>query len=144
MPTVSLDQLQNAMEWVSSDFMDNEAYICRQTGKIYWVAGDPGMIDEEEEEEVPEDIHDADKYIAVPDKHYLDLGKQLAIDFTSQYLAERYDGVRDIFRAKGAYRRFKDILERKGLLEEWYRYSDERAAKALAEWCELEGLILAP
>ena len=142
MPTVSLDQLQNAMEWVSSDFLDNEAYICRQTGKIYWVAGDPGMIDEEEE--VPEDIHDADKYIAVPDKRDLDLGKQLAFDFTSQYLAERYDDVRDIFRAKGAYRRFKDILERKGLLEEWYRYSDERAAKALAEWCELEGLILAP
>ncbi len=144
MPTVSLDQLQNAMEWVSGDFMDNEAYICRQTGKIYWVAGDPGMIDEEEEEEVPEDIHDADKYIAVPDKRDLDLGKQLAFDFTLQYLAERYDDVRDIFRAKGAYRRFKDILERKGLLEEWYRYSDERAAKALAEWCELEGLIPAP
>jgi hypothetical protein len=142
MPTVSLDQLQNAMEWVSSDFLDNEAYICRQTGKIHWVAGEPGMFDEDEE--VPEDIHDADKYIAVPDKRDLDLGKQLAFDFTSQYLAERYDDVRDIFRAKGAYRRFKDILERKGLLEEWYRYSDERAAKALAEWCELEGLILAP
>jgi hypothetical protein len=142
MPTVSLDQLQNAMEWVSGDFLDNEAYICRQTGKIYWVDGDPGMIDEEEE--VPEDIHDADKYIAVPDKRDLDLGKQLAFDFTSQYLAERYDDVRDMFRAKGAYRRFKDILERKGLLEEWYRYSDERAAKALAEWCELESLILAP
>jgi len=141
MPTVSLDQLQNAMEWVSGDFLDNEAYICRQTGNIYWVAADPGMFDEEEE--VPEDIHDADKYIAIPDKHDLDLGKQLAFDFTSQYLAERYDDVRDIFRSKGAYRRFKDILERKELLEQWYRYSDERAAKALAEWCELEGLKLA-
>ena len=142
MPTVSLDQLQNAMEWVSSDFLGNEAYICRQTGKIYWVAGDSGMIDEEEE--VPEDIHDAGKYIPVPDKQYLDLGKQLAFDFTSQYLAERYDDVRDMFRSKGAYRRFKDILERKGLLEEWYRYSDERTATALAEWSELEGLVLAP
>jgi hypothetical protein len=142
MPTVSLDQLQNAMEWVSSDFLDNEAYISRQTGKIHWVAGEPGMFNEEEE--VPEDIHDADTYIAVPDKRDLDLGKQLAFDFTSQYLAERYDDVRDMFRAKGAYRRFKDILARKELLEEWCRYSDERAAKALAEWCEWEGLILAP
>ena len=142
MPTVSLDQLQNAMEWVSSDVLDNEAYICRQTGKIYWVAGEPGMIDEEEE--VPEDIHDADKYIPVPDKRHLDFGNQLAFDFTSQYLAERYDDVRDMFRRKGAYRRFKDILERNGMLEKWYRYSDKRSAKALAEWCESEGLILAP
>ncbi len=142
MPTVSLDELKNAMEWESSDFMDNEAYICRQTGQIYWVAGDPGVIDEEEE--VPEDIHDADKYIPVPDKRYLDLGNQLAFDFTSQYLAERYDDVRGMFRRKGAYRRFKDVLERNGLLEEWYRYSDERAAKALAEWCESEGLSVEP
>ncbi len=142
MPTVSLDELQNAMEWVSSDILDDEAYICRKTGQIYWVAGDPGMIDEEEE--VPEDIHDSDQYIPVPDKRYLDLGKQLAFDFTSQYLAERYDDVRGMFRRKGAYRRFKDVLERKGLLEEWYRYSDERVGRALAEWCELEGLILAP
>ena len=140
MPTVSLDQLQDAVEWVSSDFLDNEAYISRQTGKIYWVAGDPGMIDEEE---VPEDIHNADKYIPVPDKHYLDLGNQLVFDFTSQYLAERYDDVRDTFRRKGAYRRFKDILERQGLLEEWYRYSDDREAKALAEWCELKGFTIA-
>ena len=135
MPTVSLDELQNAMEWVSSDILDDEAYICRQTGRIYLVAGDPGMIDEEEEEDVPKDIHDADKYIPVPDKRDLDLGKQLAFDFTSQFLAERYDEVRGLFRRKGAYRRFKDVLERKGLLEEWYRYSDERAGRALAEWC---------
>lgn len=140
MPTVSLDQLQDAVVWISSDFLDNEAYISRQTGKIYWVAGDPGMIDEEE---VPEDIHNAEKYIPVPDKHYLDLGNQLVFDFTSQYLTERYDDIRDTFRRKGAYRRFKDILEQNGLLEEWYRYSDDREAKALAEWCELEGLILA-
>ena len=54
MPTVSLDQLQNAMEWVSGDFLENEAYICRRTGKIFLITDDPGIIDEEE---IPEDIH---------------------------------------------------------------------------------------
>ncbi len=71
MPTVSLDKLEDAMEWASSDFLENEAYICRQTGKIYWIAGDPGMIDEEE---IPEDIHNSDRYLPVPDKRNLDLG----------------------------------------------------------------------
>ena len=142
MPTVSLDQLQNAMEWASSDFLDNEAYICRQTGKIYWLAGDPGMIDEEEE--IPEDIHNGDRYLPVPDKRDLDLGNQLAFDFATRYLAQYSDYVRDMFRRQGAYRRFKDFLERKDMLEKWYAYSDEQAAKALEEWCEAAGLSVGP
>lgn len=141
MPPVSLDQLQNAMEWASSDFLDNEAYICRQTGRIYLIAGDPGMIDEEE---IPEDIHDGGKYLPVPDKRGLDLGDQLVFDFTSQYLAQHYDDVRDMFRRRGAYGRFKDFLERKDMLEKWYAYSDEQAVKALEEWCEVEDLSLGP
>jgi hypothetical protein len=141
MPTVSLDQLQDAMVWVSSDFLDNEAYICRQTGNIFWIAGDPGLLDEEE---IPEDIRDSDRYLPVPDKRDLDLGNQLAFGFTTQYLVQHYDDVRDIFRHRGAYRRFKDFLERKDMLEKWYAYSDEQEAKALGEWCETEGLSLRP
>ena len=141
MPIVSRDQLQNTLEWVSSDFLDNEAYICRKTGKIYWISGDPGAIDEEE---VPEDIHDSDKYVPVPDKRDLDIGNRLAFDFASQHVPQRYGEVRDMFRRRGAYRRFKDFLERQALLEEWYRYSDEQEAKVLAEWCEAEGFKLGP
>lgn len=140
MPTTNLDQLRNAMEWVSTNILDNEACICRQTGKIYLIAGDPGMIDEEDQ--VPEDIHDGDKYRPIPDRGDLDLGNRLAFDFTSQHLPERYRDVRDMFRSSGAYRRFKDFLERKELLEEWYRYSDEQESKALTEWCETEGFTL--
>ena len=141
MPTVSLDQLQNAMEWASSDFLDNEAYICRQTGNIFLITDDPGIIDEEE---IPEDIHNSDRYLSVPDKRDLDLGSQLAFDFTARYLAQHYDEVRDMFRHRGAYRRFKDFLERKDMLEQWYAHSDEQAAKALGEWCVTEGLSLGP
>jgi len=141
MPIVSRDQLENSVEWVSSDFLDNEAYICLRTGKIYWISGDPGAIDEEE---VPKDIHDSDKYLPVPNKRDLDLGNQLVFDFALQFLPQRYDDVRGMFRRKGAYRCFKDFLERQGLLEEWYRFSDEQEEKALAEWCEAEGLELGP
>ena len=139
MPTVSSDQLEDAMEWASCDFLDNEAYICRQTGKIYWIAGDPGMIDEEE---IPEDIHNSDRYLSVPTKRDLDLGNQLAFDFATRYMAQHYDDIRDMFRRQGAYRPFKDFLEQEDMLEKWYAYSDEQEAKALREWCETEGLSL--
>jgi len=141
MTTVSLGQSQDAMEWASCDFLEYETYICRQTGKIYWIAGDPGMIDEEE---IPEDIRNNDRYLPVPNKRDLDLGNQRAFDFATRYLAQHYDDVRDMFRRRGAYRRFKDFLEQKDLLEKWYAYSDEQEAKALGEWCEAEGLLLGP
>ena len=140
MATVNLDQLRDAMEWVSTDFLDNEAYICRQTGKIYWISGDPGMIDDEEEP--PEDIHDSDKYLSVPDKRELDLGSQLAFDFAEEYLPQHYDDVRNMFRRRGAYGRFKGFLEQQKMLEKWYHYSDKREAKALAEWSVSMGLSL--
>ena len=73
------------------------------------------MIDEEDE--IPEDIHNSDRYLPVPGKRDLDLGNQLALDFATQYLAHHYDDVRDMFRRQGAYRRFKDFLERQDMLE---------------------------
>jgi hypothetical protein len=48
------------------------------------------------------------------------------------------------FCRQGAYRRFKNFLERKDMLEKWHDYSDEQAARALGEWFETEGLSLGP
>jgi hypothetical protein len=138
MPTVSLDQLQGAVDWVSIDSLANEAYICRQTGKIFWISGDAGMVDDEDD--IPEDIQDVGKYALVPDKYYLDLGNKLAFDFAVRYLADQYDEVREMFRRKGAYQKYKGLLLERNLLEEWYAYNEEQIRKALKSWCESEGL----
>ena len=138
MPTVDLDQLQGAVDWVSSDSLTNEAYICRKTGHIYWIPDDVEMGDEWED--VPDDIQDIEKYAAVPDNHDLDLGNKLAFDFAAQYLADRYDDVRTMFRRKGAFSSFKVLLHQQNLLEEWYAFSEEQTHKALENWCQSEGL----
>ena len=138
MSTVSLTALQGALEWVSNDLMDNEAYVCRRTGKIFWISSEPGVLDEEDE--VPDDVDDAEKYVPVPHSHDLDLGNRLAFDFARQFLAGQYDDVSSIFRHQGAYRRFKDLLHRRDSLEDWYAYSEERTIEALKDWCKSEGL----
>lgn len=137
MPTVKADDLEMALSWVSED-MDNGAWVCRETGKIYWEAGDVGAFGDAEEE-LPDDIHDQSRYAPIPDKYDLDLGNQLAYDFARQFLPGEYDEVRDIFRRKGAWRRFKDFLDDKDLLEQWYAWSDERELEALVEWAEDNG-----
>ena len=138
MSTVNLSELHGALEWVSDELMDNEAYVCRRTGKIFWISGEPGVLDRKDE--VPADVENAEKYVPVPHGHDLDLGSRLAFDFARQFLADQYDDVRSIFRHRGAYRRFKDLLQSRDSLEEWYAYSEERTIKALKEWCKSEGL----
>ncbi len=44
MTTVNLEDLDSALEWVSTDYVENLAYVCRDTGKIYWISGEPGVL----------------------------------------------------------------------------------------------------
>src|SRR5258708_5890139 len=109
---VSFSDLQLAFEFVSSGGMgENEAYLDRRSGKIYWHS-EFG----ENDEELPDDIDD-EKYISIPDKRELDLGKPLVLDFAREFLPDDYDEVRHIFSRRGAYRRYKDLLVRRAAPE---------------------------
>lgn len=116
---------------------EQEAYVDLDTGKIYYhsAIGD-------DEEELPEDIDDADRYIALPYKNDLGLGKPLVLDFAYRFLPDEADEIEDIFRRRGAYVRFKAILERKGMLEKWYEFENEAQEKALREWCKESGIAV--
>ena len=48
--------------------------------------------------------------------------------------------VQDIFRRRGAYSRFKDLLDSRGLLKEWFEYEDHTGKEALRQWCQCQGL----
>jgi hypothetical protein len=59
-------------------------------------------------------------------------------------LPESCDTVATFFRHRGAYGRFKDLLERKGMLETWYEYEAQAVEQALRTWSEENGLQLKP
>ena len=113
----------------------HQAYLCKRTGKLYWHSEDL-----EDEEELPDDIDDTDKYIPIPDKKELDLGKPLVMDFASQFLPDDLERVRDIFRHRGAYGRFKDLLAHRHAIDQWHKYEAEMEKKALREWCEANAI----
>ena len=140
MPRVRLSDLKDALEWVSDTLSNSEAYVCRQTGKIFWVSDEQGLLDIEDE--IPVDIHDAEKYAPVPDKRDLDLGNRLVFDFAARHLDEQYEIIRSMFRHKGAYGRFKELLEQQGSLGNWYAFSEKRTLGALDDWCETEGFAV--
>src|ERR1700746_3229075 len=134
---VSFSDLQLAFEFVSSGGMgENEAYLDRQSGEIYW-SSEVG----DKDEELPLDIDD-EKYISIPGKRELDLGKPLVLDFAREFLADDYDEVRQIFSRRGAYRVYKELLVRRCALERWYDFSNKSEAAALREWCAENGIDL--
>lgn len=140
MPSVDLTELQGAVEWVSDNVADSEAFVCRQTGRIYWISDDGSLGPAER----PVDVDDLEKYAPVPDKYELDIGVRLVFDFTKTHLPGQYDKIRSVFRRKGAYGRFKALLAEHNLLERWYDFSEEQSLAVLEEWCASEGFMAKP
>ena len=70
---VTLSDLLDGFLWADArSGFEFRAYICRQTGKIYYHTDyDSGEI----EEPLPDDIEDTEKFLPIPDKYGLDLGK---------------------------------------------------------------------
>jgi hypothetical protein len=129
---VSFKDIMDAFEFASFGMPhETEAYLCKESGKTYWHSelGD-------DFEELPEDIEDDEKYIRIPHKNELGLGKPLVFAFVEERLPDDYHEVRRVFSKRGAYARFKDLLERKGALKEWYDFEAKAQEKALREWCD--------
>ena len=137
--TVAVDarELRNAVDFVSAgDSFDHSAWICLDTGKIYWRSSAAGLDDED----LPEDIDDSDRYLAVPSQHDLDLGRRLVLAFAAEELPDDYDMVTGFFRRRGAYGRFKNLLQMRGLLASWYEFENRATDEALLAWCAEHGI----
>lgn len=138
MLTTNFAELRNAFEFVSSGPPDEQnAYICIDTGAIYWVSNTIEL-----EEEVPDDVETSDRYIAVPHKNDLRLGQNMALSFVDQELPDDYNTAASFFRKRGAYRRFKDLLQARGVLEKWYAFEASASDAALLDWCHQNNIQL--
>ena len=134
---VSLKDILEAFEFVSADNTgEHQAFLCRQSGKVYWYV----EYSDDELSELPDDIDDREKYVQIPDKKELDLGKPLVLDFARQFLPNDFDEVRQIFSSRGAYARFKDLLNRRGALDQWYDFEAKAEERALRMWCDLNSI----
>ena len=133
MPKVRFDELLDAFEFVSfGSPYEHCALISRTTGKVHFQSE---ML--EDEDELPEDIDNAENYIPIPHKTELDLGRKLVEKFCAEELTEADEArVRSYFKRQGAYSRFKSLLEERQLLEKWYAFERDATEQSLREWAE--------
>ena len=124
--------IESAFMYVASaGYGMNSAVLCKDTGEILY-RSDMAGIDEIEEA----DDLDWDQCIDIPHKNDLDLGRHLVLEFVEENLPDDYQRVQQIFRREGAYSRYKDLLERRGVLEKWYKIENRREGEAIRQWCE--------
>jgi hypothetical protein len=130
MTKFAFDDIEEAFEFVNaSPYGEHRAVICKDTGKIL-VQSEIADVDE-----IGDTDEDSEDWVDVPDKNDLDLGQHLVWAFVEDRIPNEYDQVRAMFQRSGAYRRFKDFLDDKDLLEAWYEFEGQSQEKALREWC---------
>ena len=136
---VKLDALEDALLLLGGgDMYGNAAWVCRETGEV--------LCHSDEFDEfgpLPDDIDDEARYVPIPDQHELELGKPLALEFARTQLPACYEQVCAIFAHRGAYARFKDLLEHHQSLDAWYQWETDQTLQALRAWCADNGITLA-
>ncbi|EIC21667.1 hypothetical protein [Thiorhodovibrio frisius] len=129
--TTKFSELLEAFDFVSFGQMyEHQAFLHKESGKIFWHS-EYGP----NEEELPDNIF-SDDYIEIPHKNDLGLGKDLVFEFADKYLPDQIGDIERIFSHKGAYSRYKALLEEEGLLEKWFDFENETQQRALKEWCK--------
>jgi hypothetical protein len=134
---VSFEEILLAFEFVSSGGLyEHQAFLSRQTGEIYWSS----ELFDSSDHELPEDIEDAEKYVEIPDKRELGLGKPLVLDFACEFLPDDLDEVQYIFSKSGAYRKFRALLARRNAVDRWDDFESKAVEQALRDWCKLNSI----
>jgi uncharacterized protein UPF0158 len=135
----SFNEILFAFESTSMEGMgEHQAYICRQSGKIYFHSDLSEF--QQLNDELPDDIEDEEKYLQLPDKYELNLGKPLVLAFAREFLPNDVDEVRRIFSKRGAYANFKSLLAKQQVIDRWHDFQDKATERALREWCDLHDI----
>jgi hypothetical protein len=138
MTPLNFDDLESAFNWVSGALpFENSACVSCATGEVYFLSDEIG-----DDGQIPDDIEDGTLYIAVPHKNDLDLGRSLVFEFVDEFMPDDIQKVSAMFSKRGAYSRFKDLLEDRNLLERWYAFERDATEKALRRWARENGFEL--
>lgn len=134
MVTVNSSELLDAFEFsCAGEMFGSQAVLNTETGEFIYMSDDL-------DEPLPDDIEDAVKYLRLPPKNDLDLGRRLVLSFVDHHLPDDYDRVFDYFSQRSAYRRFKGLLEQRDMLDAWHKFENRATEHALRLWCEEHGV----
>jgi len=148
---VSLRHVVDGLQMVSSD---THAYLNRITGELTTLnVAELDMMEMAEEEIVEdgpdwqreyyrkmEEILSSDDYLMLPDSFEIHEYKIMQ-DFCYTIPGDNTSGLfLDMLHGSGAFRRFKDLIYRYGIENDWFAYKDQAYKQIAIAWLEREGI----
>lgn len=142
-------KLEHIIEGMEMQSEENRSYLNLKTGEIIYVSREALLIaeDEEEYEHLPEWQQDEVKiafdivetfniYVSLPSSY--DINEYNLMEAFSFSLSDyrKRDILLDSIHGKGAFRRFKDNVNRLGISNQWYDYRNKRYREIAIEFCE--------
>ncbi|HEY1245857.1 MAG TPA: UPF0158 family protein [Hyphomicrobiaceae bacterium] len=142
---VQLKAVVDEMEFGTEEW---RAFINRKTGELASFPGDTLRAAEGDEEPAyagdfePEDLENCrrvladEDFIELPNKEDIreyDIMERFSLSYPDEDLRER---LLDAIDGRGAFRRFKNLIHRKGIADEWYRYRDDAVKRIAADFLE--------
>lgn len=143
-------KLENIIEGMEMQSEENRSYINLKTGEIVYVSREALLIAEDEEEyehlskwqqeEVEiaiEIVEGFNKFASLPSSFNINEYDMME-DFC--YSLSDYKKRDLLLDAKGAFRRFKDNVNRLGISDQWYDYRDEKYKEIAIEFCKSKNI----
>jgi general stress protein 26 len=131
MVKIKLSELCDALEGQNDDSYN---VFNKKTGEIHMIWD--GMVDGEDDEELIEELEESEDYIDMPTKY--DIHEyEIMRSFVYHLREGKFQD--QLFRAisgRGAFRRFREVLEDFGQEDNWYKFRDARYEQIGREWAE--------
>ncbi|WP_428911986.1 UPF0158 family protein [Niallia sp. Krafla_26] len=145
-------KLQHILQGIEMQSDETCSYLNLNTGEIVYVSQEAlSIADEGEYEGLPEwqqaevkiafDIIDSiDKYVELPSQFEMNDYKIMERFCYSLSDVKIQDKLLHAIRGKGAFRRFKNIIDQIGLTKQWYEYRDVKYKEIAIAFCKLNSI----
>ena len=124
---VKLDDVIEMLEFLNQD-MDSSAYYNEKTNEFIYLNQFSDMSEDELEE-----IYD--NCIELPSKYYIDEYGMMEEFIETIEDVKLYNQLKIVIDGRGAFRRFKDTCINFDIIDNWYKFRDEKYKEIATEWC---------
>lgn len=125
---VKLDDVIMALEF-ANDGIDSNAYFNPKTYEIVYIDEFTDMDEDEKEDVYYECINMPTKY----DINEYGMMEQFIETIDDERL---YNQLYIAINGRGAFRRFKDTCINFGIIDDWYKFREEKYTELAIEWCK--------
>jgi hypothetical protein len=133
--SISLAELEDAVQYMAH-FSGSVILLDLSTGNCVYDTKD---TDTSQMLNIPDPVTgetSRQRYIPVPDKYQLNIGRSLVLSFCREHFADDYHEIFHRFKHANAYKWWRIFLDKHGAIQIWQEYRNRRTKEALIKWCD--------